>query len=238
MENEKNEKLKEEINENNSSKNDSNKNKEELDKNQESEPDNNNSESVTEKKNINNDKSEEEKLMEEVLSSREEKLRLLAEMENLRKRIEREKIESIKFGSINLAREILSLGDNLERALFAIPKNEDFSQSIKNFVEGLKMVQKEFTTILQKNGVKKIDSLNNKFDHNFHQAITEIEKNDVEEGIVIQEIQTGYTMHDRLLRPAMVGVSKKPIRNKSKIEIQKEENKDQDKSLENRENKE
>ena len=100
------------------------------------------------------------------------------------------------------------------------------------------MVQKEFTTILEKNGVKKIDSLNNKFDHNFHQAITEIEKNDVEEGIVIQEIQTGYTMHDRLLRPAMVGVSKKPIRNKSKIEIQKEENKDQDKSLENRENKE
>ena len=213
MENEKNEKLKEEINENNSSKNDSNKNKEKLDKNQESEPDNNNFESATEKKNINNDKSEEEKLMEEVLSSREEKLRLLAEMENLRKRIEREKIESIKFGSINLAREILSLGDNLERALIAIPKNEDFSQSIKNFVEGLKMVQKEFTTILQKNGVKKIDSLNNKFDHNFHQAITEIEKNDVEEGIVIQEIQTGYTMHDRLLRPAMVGVSKKPIRN-------------------------
>ena len=100
------------------------------------------------------------------------------------------------------------------------------------------MVQKEFTTILEKNGVKKIDSLNNKFDHNFHQAITEIEKNDVEEGIVIQEIQTGYTMHDRLLRPAMVGVSKKPIRNKSKIEIKKEENKDQDKSLENRENKE
>ena len=238
MENEKNEKLKEEINENNSSKNDSNKNKEKLDKNQESEPDNNNFESATEKKNINNDKSEEEKLLEEVLFSREEKLRLLAEMENLRKRIEREKIESIKFGSINLAREILSLGDNLERALIAIPKNEDFSQSIKNFVEGLKMVQKEFTTILEKNGVKKIDSLNNKFDHNFHQAITEIEKNDVEEGIVIQEIQTGYTMHDRLLRPAMVGVSKKPIRNKSKIEIQKEESKDQDKSLENRENKE
>ena len=209
-----------------------------MDKNQESEPDNNNFESATEKKNINNDKSEEEKLLEEVLFSREEKLRLLAEMENLRKRIEREKIESIKFGSINLAREILSLGDNLERALIAIPKNEDFSQSIKNFVEGLKMVQKEFTTILEKNGVKKIDSLNNKFDHNFHQAITEIEKNDVEEGIVIQEIQTGYTMHDRLLRPAMVGVSKKPIRNKSKIEIQKEESKDQDKSLENRENKE
>ena len=90
-------------------------------------PDYNNFESATEKKNINNDKSEEEKLMEEVLSSREEKLRLLAEMEILRKRIEREKIESIKFGSINLAREILSLGDNLERALFV-----NYCKCIKN----------------------------------------------------------------------------------------------------------
>ena len=155
MENEKNEELKEEINENHSSKNDSNKNKEELDKNQESEPDNNNSESVTEKKNINNDKSEEEKLMEEVLSSREEKLRLLAEMENLRKRIEREKIESIKFGSINLAREILSPADNIERALSAISRDEEQSQSIKNLIDGLKMVQKEFSSILEKNEIKR-----------------------------------------------------------------------------------
>ena len=102
----------------------------------ESKPINDLKPTIPEQESSETDKSEEEKLMEEVLSSREEKLRLLAEMENLRKRIEREKIESIKFGSINLAREILSLGDNLERALIAIPKNEDFSQSIKNFVEG------------------------------------------------------------------------------------------------------
>ena len=158
----------------------------------------------------------EKKLLNEITILKEEKLRLLAEMENLRKRFEREKIDLIKFGSINLIREILSPGDNLERALAAIPKDEKLSQSIKNLVEGLKMVQKEFSTILEKNGVKKIDSINKKFDHNYHQAMMEIEKEDVGEGIVVQEIQPGYIMHDRLLRPAMVGVSKKSSTKKLK----------------------
>ena len=137
-------------------------------------------------------------------------------MENLRKRFEREKNELIKFSSINLVREILSPGDNLERALAAIPQDEILPQSIKNLVDGLKMVQKEFNTILEKNGVKKINSLNKKFDHNYHEAMMEIEKEDVAEGVVVQEIQTGYTMHDRLLRPAMVSFSKKLSSEKSK----------------------
>ena len=158
----------------------------------------------------------EEKLLNEIIILKEEKLRLLAEMENLRKRLEREKIDLIKFGSINLIREILSPGDNLERALAAIPKGEKLSQSINNLVEGLKMVQKEFSTILEKNGVKKIDSLNKKFDHNYHQAMMEVEKEDVAEGTVVQEIQPGYIMNDRLLRPAMVGVSKKSSTEKLK----------------------
>jgi len=181
---------------------------------------------------IKEENDEEDKLQDELVSIREEKLRILAEMENLRKRIEREKIESIKFGSINLAREILSPGDNLERALAAIPENENFSQSIKNLVEGLKMVQKEFTTILEKNGVKKIDCLNKKFDHNYHQAVMEIEKEGVAEGTVVQEIQTGYTMHDRLLRPAMVGVSKK-INSEETKENSDGKNKDMTENKEN-----
>jgi len=177
----------------------------------------------------------EEKLLNELIILKEEKLRLLAEMENLRKRFEREKIELIKFSSINLVREILSPGDNLERALAAIPKNEKLPQSVKNLVEGLKMVQKEFRTILEKSGVKKIDSLNKKFDHNYHQAMMEIEKENVAEGTVVQEIQPGYIMHDRLVRPAMVGVSKKlstEILNKSK---EKTVNKVNIKSKENQE---
>ena len=177
----------------------------------------------------------EEKLLNEIIILKEEKLRLLAEMENLRKRYEREKIDLIKFGSINLIREILSPGDNLERALAAIPKDEKLSQSIMNLVEGLKMVQKEFSTILEKNGVKKIDSLNKKFDHNYHQAMMEIEKKDVVEGTVVQEIQSGYIMHDRLLRPAMVGVSKKTSTEKLKNIKEKTDNKEKIKSEENQE---
>ena len=155
-----------------------------------------------------NNNSEENKL-EEIETLKEEKIRLLAEMENLRKRFEREKIETIKFGSINLARDILSPADNLERALSALPEKEEYSQNIKNLVEGLKMVLKEFKNILERHGVKKIEAMNKKFDHNFHQAMMEVEGDDVDEGIVVQEVQSGYTMHDRLLRAAMVGVSKK-----------------------------
>ena len=177
----------------------------------------------------------EENLLNEVTVLKEEKLRLLAEMENLRKRFEKEKIDLIKFSSINLVREILSPGDNLERALAAIPKDEKLPQSVKNLVEGLKMVQKEFNTILEKNGVRKIDSLNKKFDHNYHQAMMEIEKEDVAEGTVVQEIQPGYIMHDRLLRPAMVGVSKKSSTEKLKKSKEKIDYKENIKSKENQE---
>ena len=150
----------------------------------------------------------------EIESLKEEKIRLLAEMENLRKRFDREKVETIKFGSINLARDILSPADNLERALSALPDKEEYSQNIKNLVEGLKMVLKEFKNILERHGVKKIETIDKKFDHNFHQAMMEVERDDVDEGTVVQEVQSGYTMHDRLLRAAMVGVSKKPANNK------------------------
>ena len=154
---------------------------------------------------------EEEKLKEEILTLKEEKIRALAEMENLRKRFDREKIDSIKFGSVNFARDILSPGDNLDRALSAIKQEEqDHSESIKNLIEGLKMVQKELSTALEKHGISRIDTMNKKFDPNLHQAMMEIERDDFDEGIVVQEIQTGYMMHDRLLRPAMVAVSKKP----------------------------
>ena len=190
---------------------------------------------VDNKKESEKETNKEEQLLNEVTILKEEKLRLLAEMENLRKRFEREKIDLIKFSSINLIREILSPGDNLERALAAIPKDEKLPQPIKNLVEGLKMVQKEFSTILEKNGVKKIDSINKKFDHNYHQAMMEIEKEDVGEGTVVQEIQPGYIMHDRLLRPAMVGVSKKPSTEKLKNIKEKTDNKEKIKSEENQE---
>ena len=175
--------------------------------------------------------SKEEELSEEILLLKEEKIRLLAEMENIRKRFEREKIDSIKYGSLNLARDILSPGDNIERALTAIPQNEEHPQSIKNLIDGLKMVQKEFTTILEKNGITRIESLDTKFDPELHQAMVEIEKKDVDEGTVVQEMQAGYRMHERLLRPAMVGVSKKPS---AKQDEEKTKAENEEKNLKNK----
>ena len=159
---------------------------------------------------VNNVNDEISKLNEEIENLKEEKLRILAEMENLRKRFEKDKIDSIRYGNHNLARDMLVLGDNLSRALDAISSDENRSESFNNLIDGLKMVQKEFVTILEKHGVKKIESINKKFDHNYHQAMLEVETDEFNEGYVVQEIQSGFTMHDRLLRPSMVGVSKKP----------------------------
>ena len=164
-----------------------------------------------------NEKDKDSELKEEIENLKEEKLRLLAEMENLRKRSERDKIDSIKYGSINLARDILSPSDNLSRAIEAIPSDEKISESINNLIDGLKMVQKEFMTILERHGVERIEAINNKFDHNYHQAMLEVEKDNCEEGIVVQEIQSGFTMYGRLLRPSMVGVSKKSENKKKNI---------------------
>ena len=169
---------------------------------------------------------DDDKSKEEIRGLKEEKIRVLAEMENLRKRFDREKIDSIKYGSVNFARDILSPIDNLERALSAINKEDDHPQSIKNLIEGLLMVKKEILNALEKNGITKIDSVNKKFDPNLHQAMMEIEDDNLDEGLVIQEIQTGYMMHDRLLRPAMVGVSKKS-KQQSETEIKKDLNSDE-----------
>ena len=199
------EKIEEEINENNATQDVDDSKDDKLD---EALPENTEEDADSEEEDTK--ETEEDILKEEIKTLKEEKIRVLAEMENLRKRFEREKIDSIKYGSVNFARDILSPGDNLERALSAINEEEEHPQSIKNLIEGLLMVKKELSTALEKNGIEKIDTLNKKFDPNLHQAMMEIENNDLDEGVVVQEIQTGYMMHDRLLRPAMVGVSKKP----------------------------
>ena len=179
------------------------------------------------KKNLNNqDKSNNDSpngknlelvLQKQIEDLKEEKLRLLAEMDNLRKRTEKDKIDSIKYGSANLARDMLSPGDNLSRALDSISSDLDNPKSLKNLVEGLKLVEKEFMTILEKHGVKKIEALQKKFDHDFHQAILKVETDEFEEGMVVQEAQSGFIMHDRLLRPSIVGVSTKPEKERKNL---------------------
>ena len=224
------EKIEEEINENHETKEIDDSNQENID---EINSENNDEDPESEKEDTK--ETAEDILKEEIKTLKEEKIRVLAEMENLRKRFEREKIDSIKYGSVNFARDVLSPGDNLERALSVINEEEEQSQSIKNLIEGLLMVKKELSTALEKNGITKIDSLDKKFDPNLHQAMMEIENDDLDEGVVVQEIQTGYMMHDRLLRPAMVGVSKKPQK-ATEVESEKElksDNEDSEKETKN-----
>ena len=159
----------------------------------ENDEDNNDTQENTDTEETNEDENtEDDSLEKEIETLKEEKIRLLAEMENLRKRFEREKVETIKFGSINLARDILSPGDNLERALDALPEDENHPESIKNLIDGLKMVLKEYKSTLEKHGVKKIETLNQKFDHNFHQAMMEVEDDAKDPGTIVQEIQKGF----------------------------------------------
>ena len=157
------------------------------------------------------------KLENDLESIKEEKLRLLAEIENLRKRFDKEKIDLIKFGNSNIFKDFLSPIDNISRALISISEKEFNEKNYKELINGIEMVNEEIKKILENNGVKKIQALNKKFDHNFHQAMMEIDS-DEESGIVLSELQEGYTINDRLLRPSLVGVSKKIEKNKGNKE--------------------
>ena len=135
-------------------------------------------------------------------------LRLLAENQNIRKNHEREKEDILKYGSFSFASQILSLTDNLDRAFSIFKNNDKFND--KEFLEitnGIELIEKELLNTLEKNSITYIDCLNKKFDPNFHQALSEIES-DTNPGTVIEEIQKGYMLHDRLLRPSLVNVAK------------------------------
>ena len=153
-----------------------------------------------------------EETAEDKLKAVEEKLlRAIAETENQRRRFERERQEAFDFGGFNFARESLSLLDNIDRAINSF-KNDDALKNNKDLVkiiEGIEIVKKDLVSIFKKNSIEAIECLNKKFDPNFHQAMLEIEDNTKEAGTVIQEIQKGYMMKDRLLRPSLVGVTKK-----------------------------
>ena len=155
---------------------------------------------------------EKEESTENKLKAAEEKLlRAIAETENQRRRFERERQEAFDFGGFNFARESLSLLDNIDRAINSF-KNDDALKNNKDLgkiIEGIEIVKKDLVSIFKKNSIEAIECLNKKFDPNFHQAMLEIEDNTKEAGTVIQEIQKGYMMKDRLLRPSLVGVTKK-----------------------------
>ena len=137
-------------------------------------------------------------------------LRALAEVENMRRRSERDVAQANKYGHMSFARDLLSCFDNLSQAVSLAPEDKsDFDENLKNILVGVEMISTEIDSILQKHHITKINPIGEKFNYNLHQAMFEVSNNDVEAGTVVQVAQPGYLLHERLIRPAMVGVSKK-----------------------------
>ena len=154
-----------------------------------------------------------EKLNEEITNLKDQRLRAIAELENFRKRAEKDQSDALKYGISNFAKEIINIRDNIERAQSSISDEAKNNEAIKSVIEGIDLIAQSVVSTFEKIGIKKIESLNEKFDHNLHQAMMEIENEELEPGTIVQELIPGYTLHDRLLRPAMVGVSKKSNKN-------------------------
>ena len=158
------------------------------------------------------DKTTKEETVEDKLKTTEDKLlRAMAEIENQRRRFEKERNEAFEFGGFNFARESLSLLDNIDRATASFKNDNNLknNKDLDKIIDGIEIVKKDLISIFKKNGIEIIECINKKFDPNFHQAMLEVEDNTKEPGTVVQEIQKGYMMKDRLLRPSLVGVTKK-----------------------------
>ena len=178
-----------------------------------------------------NEKKEKVLTAEEKNAELEDKLtRTFAEMENQRRRFEKEKDEAFEYGGFSFARETLNLLDNLGRAKESLKNDESLknSESLKKTLEHLEIIHKDILSIFKKNNIEPINSINKKLDPNYHQAMMEIEDDEKESGTIVQEIQKGFLMKNRLLRPALVGVSKKTSKKETinKDEKKNEENKE------------
>ncbi len=149
-----------------------------------------------------------EALKEEVDRLKDQWLRAVAESENVRRRAQKDREDASKYASTHFARDLLSVSDNLRRALESCPQNADLPDAVKALIEGVEMTERELIGVFERHGIKKINPLHEKFDPNFHQAMFEIENGEVESGTILQVLQQGYIIHDRLLRPALVGVAK------------------------------
>ena len=156
-------------------------------------------------------KKKEETAEDKLVIVQDKLLRTMAEMENQRRRFEKEKQEAFEFGGFNFASESLLLLDNIERAVMSFRNDENLknNKDLNKIIDGIEVVKKDLVSIFKKNGIESIECINKKFDPNFHQSMLEVEDNTKEPGSVVQEIQKGYMMKNRLLRPSLVGVAKK-----------------------------
>tara|TARA_Y100001970_G_scaffold209158_1_gene254967 strand:- start:279 stop:893 length:615 start_codon:yes stop_codon:yes gene_type:complete len=173
---------------------------------------------------------------EDKVKELEDKLaRAYAEVENQRRRFEKERDEAFDYGGFSLARETLNLVDNLERSKFALENDENLknSDALKKIIDHLDVIQKDMISILKKNNIEEIKSIDQKLDPNLHQAMMEVEDNNKEPGTVVQVIQKGFMMKDRLLRPSLVAVSKKSDKKEENINKNQKSEENQSKSNEN-----
>ena len=176
---------------------------------------------------INQESKEETKDLspEEKITELEDKVaRTFAEMENQRRRFEKEKLDAFEYGGYNFAKEALNLIDNLDRSKHVLESDDKLRETdaLKKTLEHLEIIKKDLISIFEKNNIKPIDCINKKLDPNFHQAMMEIEDDAKEVGTIVQEIQKGFTIKDRLLRPSLVGVSKKVTKKEEKTEQNQE----------------
>lgn len=141
-------------------------------------------------------------------SLRDQLLRSMADLENLRRRAEREKEDTSKYAVATLARDLLSVADNLRRALDSLPADQAPNDAVRNMLTGVEATERELLGVFERRGIKQIDPLGERFDPNFHQAMMEVPNSGQEPGTVVQVLQPGYIIFDRLLRPALVGVAK------------------------------
>ena len=145
----------------------------------------------------------------EIADLKDKLLRTLADMENLRRRAQKDREDALKYSAANFARDMLSVGDNLRRAVESIPEEGDpDGAALVAFIEGVALTEKDLLSALERHGIKKIEPMGEKFDPQFHEAMFEIPTPDADNGTVMQVIETGYVIHDRLLRPAKVGIAK------------------------------
>ena len=145
----------------------------------------------------------------ELATAKDQQLRALAEAENTRRRSQRDREEAAKYGAVGLARDLLNIADNLGRALAAAPEASE-DAAIQGLIEGITMVEKELGSVLERHHVRQVPGVGEPFDHSYHQAVVEMPSEEIEPGNVAQVLQTGYILHDRLLRAAMVAVAKAP----------------------------
>ena len=193
-----------------------------MDKENENASDIKNEDGTVNDENNSKEEHQEELSHEDKLSEIEDKLtRSYAELENQRRRYEKEKDEAYEYGGMALAKECLNLTDNLERSKLSIINDESLEKSNKDkIIEHLDIIYKDILSIFKKNQIDEISALGEKLDPNKHQAMLEIEDSEKEQGIIVQEIQKGFTLKGRLLRPSLVGVSKKPQKNEEKQQKQ------------------